>query len=82
MIAFRASACVIALDLQAWSRLRNLARAQRTIAHDYRPEADALSSASGIRRRLGPIERHDSFRARARFSFKRLGSLRRTSSFW
>jgi hypothetical protein len=48
MIAFHASACVIAVDLQAWPRLRNLPRAQRTIAHDYRPEADALSSASGF----------------------------------
>ena len=51
MIAFRASACVIALDVQAWPRLRNLAHVQRTIAHDYRPEADALSSASGFGRR-------------------------------
>ena len=51
MIAFRASACVITLDLQAWPRLRNLAHAERIIAHDYRPEADALSSASGLARK-------------------------------
>jgi hypothetical protein len=46
MIAFRASACVIALALQAWPRLRNLPHAQRSIAHDYRPEADALRALS------------------------------------